>query len=356
MIKKRKKTYKILRSRFFSILYKKIYLKSNFRPKFKIIKKKHFQKNIYKIYSIRDCRIYTNCVENVSIIKNNQLIPEGSMQQINGRLVGSKKNEVLKTGTPRFLRKIKGNVISLVQGASGYNNYAHWLFDIIPKMKILSEAYNLKKIDYFYFSKLNSFQKETFKILKLNSNKIIDSKIYKHCFFDNLIFCTHPNYLKGTFSSAQNNLPRWIVNFLRKKFLRNSAKKIKNFNKIYIDRSDSQYNHCKIINDNEIKDYLRKEGFKIVKLSKFSFQKQISIFKNCKIVIGPHGAGMANLIFCRRKTKVVELRPFGHPNNVYKRISKFNKLKHYLIRLEKIKNEKKGDMLLDVKRLKYYLN
>ena len=356
MIKKRKKTYKILRSRFFSILYKKVSLEGGYKPNFKIVKKKQFQRHIYKIYSIKNCRIYTNCVENVSIIKNNQLIPEGSIQQIKGKLVDAKKNEVLKTGTPKFLMKIKGNVINLVQGASGYNNYAHWLFDIIPKMKILSEAYNLKKIDYFYFSKLNSFQKETFKILELNSKKIIDSKIDKHCFFENLIFCTHPNYSKGTFSTAQSNLPKWIVDFLRKKFIKKSVKNIKNYNKIYIDRSDSQYNHCRIINDNEIKNYLRKKGFRIVKLSKFSLKKQISIFKNCNIVISPHGAGMANLVFCKKKTKIVEIKPFGHPNNVYKRISKFNKLKYHLIRLKKIKKEKKGDMLLDIKRLKNYLN
>ena len=90
--------------------------------------------------------------------------------------------------------------------------------------------------------------------------------------------------------------------------------------------------------------------------TKISFQKQISIFKNCNIVIGPHGAGMANLIFCKRKTKVVEIKYLGHPNNVYQRISKFNKLNHRLIRLKKIKKEKKGDMFLNIERLKNYLN
>ena len=65
---------------------------------------------------------------------------------------------------------------------------------------------------------------------------------------------------------------------------------------------------------------------------------------------------MANLIFCKRKTKVVEIKHFGHPNNVYNRISKFNKLNHRLIRLKKIKKEKKGDMFLDVKKLKNYLS
>ena len=356
MSKKRKKTYKALRSYFFSILYKKIHLKGSFKPKFKILRKIKLNKNPYKIYSIQNCRIYTNCVENVSVIKNNQLIPEGSMQQINGKLVSSKKNEILKTGTPKFLKKIKGNVFSLAQGASGYNNYAHWLFDIVPKIKILSEAYNLKKINYFYFSKLNSYQKETFKIFKLNPNKIINSKIYKHCLVENLLFCTHPNYSKGTFSSAQNNLPKWIIDFLRKKFLRNTVKKFEKYKKIYIDRSDSQYNHCKIINDDEIKKYLTKEGFKIVKLSKFSLSKQISIFKNCNYVIGPHGAGMANLIFCKRKAKVREIQYFGHPNRVYKRISNINKLRHRFIMLKKIKNDKKGDMYLPVQKLKKYLN
>ena len=356
MIKKPKTTYKTLRSHFFSVLYKKIYFNSNYKPKFKIVKKDQIKKFNYKVYTVQNCRIYTNCVENVSIIKNNQLISEGSMQQISGKLVSTKKNEVLKTGTPKFLKKIKGSVFNLTQGASGYNNYAHWLFDIVPKIKILSEIYDLNKIDYFYFSKLNSFQKETFKIFNLSPDKIIDSKIFKHCLFEKLIFCSHPNYFKGTFSTAQNNLPKWIVNFLRKKLLKYSEKKNKSFKKIYIDRSDSQYNHCKIINDDEIKNYLRKKGFKIVKLSKLSLRKQISIFKNCNLVIGPHGAGMANLIFCKRKTKVIEIQHAGHPNKVYQRISKFNKLRHHFIILKKIKNKKKGDMLLEVGRLKNYLN
>ena len=101
---------------------------------------------------------------------------------------------------------------------------------------------------------------------------------------------------------------------------------------------------------------MRKKGFKIVKLSKLSLRKQISIFKNCNLVIGPHGAGMANLIFCKRKTKVIEIQHAGHPNKVYQRISKFNKLRHHFIILKKIKNKKKGYFLLEVGRLKNYLN
>ena len=355
MRKKLKKTYKLLRSYYFSVLYKKIHLKGEFTPNFKTLKKPKLYKNSYKVYSIKDCRIYTNCVENVSVIKNNQLIAEGSMQQISGKLVNAKKNEVLKSGTPKFLKRINGSVFNLVQGASGYNNYAHWLLDIVPKIKILSQVYSLKKINYFYFSKLNHFQKETFKILKLNSIKIVDSKLDKHCFVENLIFCTHPNYFKGTIFDAHSNIPRWIIYYLRKILLKCASKKIEKYKKIYIDRSDSQYNHCKIINDFEIKKYLKSRGFEIIKLSEYSLKDQISIFKNCNNVVGPHGAGFANLIFCKKKTKVLEIKNIGHPNKVYQKISKYNKLNHRFIMLKKIKNSKKGDMYLPIKRLENFL-
>lgn len=38
-----------------------------------------------------------------------------------------------------------------------------------------------------------------------------------------------------------------------------------------------------------------------------SLLEQIQLFANAEIVIGPHGAGMANILFCDPGTKVVEL-------------------------------------------------
>mgnify|MGYP007000219762 len=91
---------------------------------------------------------------------------------------------------------------------------------------ILSMVYDLKKIDYLYFTKLNRFQKETLKILKLSSIRIIDSKFNKHCLVDNLMFCTHPHYFKGTLFDTHSNIPKWIIYYLRKMILAVASKKI----------------------------------------------------------------------------------------------------------------------------------
>ena len=352
-----KKSYRSARSKLFVSIYGKISLSKN-PPNcnFKKIKsdnKLRINNYDYKLFKIKDGRVFTDNIENVSILSENKLLDKFSYQQIKGELVSSKYNQIIKSGTPKFLTKFKGSVAILAQGASGYNNYSHFLFDIIPKIKLISMAINLKKIDYLYFSKLNKYQKQIIKKFDLDKKKIIDSDIYRYIQCDQLIGVTHPNYFKKNISYAHSNMPPWIIFYLRKIFLDN--RKTSKYNKIFIDRSDSQLNHCKLINNNEIKKFLKERGFKILRLSKFSFNRQINIFKNAKTVIGPHGAGFANLTFCKKKTKVIEIKPHDHPNKVYERLCKINKLKYRLIKLKKIKNKKIGDMYLKKELLKRYI-
>ena len=352
-----KSIYKSIINNFYLIFYGKIRLNNKHKTKIFFIKKNIIftEKNYkYKIYELTNSRVYTDCVENVSIIHNNFLYPESSFQQIDGKLAKASSNQILKTGTPNYLKKIEGNMLILAQGASG-DNYCHWLLDILPKLKLASLQYDLNKIDYFYFSKLNSFQLQILKLIGINKNKFIDSNKNKHCFSKKIIFTTHPNYFKGTFSEAQSNIPKWIIQYLRRKFLKFVKNNKKTYKKIYIDRSDTVFNHCKLINNSEVTTFLKLKGFKILKLSKLSFLNQITIFNNAKFIVGPHGAGFANLIFCKKNTKVLEIKPHNHPNKVYQRISNINNINYKLLKLKKIKNHMYGDMILKVKELEKYI-
>ena len=105
----------------------------------------------------------------------------------------------------------------------------------------------------------------------------------------------------------------------------------------------------------EIETFLKSKGFKILKLSELSFLNQITIFNNAKFIVGPHGAGFANLIFCKKNTKILEIKPYNHPGKGYQRISNINKLNYKLLKLKKIKNHKYGDMILKIKELKKYI-
>ena len=346
--------YKKIIENLFIIIYGKVIttnkkIKNLSITKLDKINNENLSKYNYYLYKLNQGRVFTNYVENIAIILKNILIKEVSFQQINSKLQ-QHKNETLFTGTPKIQKKIHGTVLVLTQGASGHNNYAHWLLDIIPKIKLVSSVYDLKKIDFFLFSKLNHFQKQSLKIMNIDIKKFIDSNEFRHLTADNLLAVNHPYLFKKNFFFSQSHIPDWIIKYLRNFFLKKEKKtKFKKLFKIYIDRSDSKTNHCKLINNNELITFFKKKKFKILKLSQMSFEKQISVFNNSKIIVSPHGAGLANTIFCRKNTKILEFFPKNHSNRVYKRISAINNLKYNSIYSKKIKDKTNGDIYIDLK-------
>ena len=351
--------YKTLVNNIFFILYGKIYLAKNNNVKIKEINnskiKKINQKN-YKIYIIKNGRVCTDGVEQVAYITGNSLIKNISYTQIKGTLVSANKNFVLKRGTPYFKKKIDGIVLSLAQGASGNKNYFHWMFDILPKIKIVLSYFSIKEIDYFYMPALQNFQIRILNILGVKKFKIIDSNKFKHIQATKIIVPEHPWYNKNKIFDQVDKLPTWIVKWLRSSFLEKGKSNSKNKN-FFIDRSETKNKHCQLINNDQIKKILLKKGFKAIKVGKYNFVNQITLFSNADIIIGPHGAAFTNLIFCKPNTKVIEIKPINRPNN-YKTISKINNLKYKQIitSLIPVKKRINGDMYLNPKKLKNLLS
>jgi len=73
---------------------------------------------------------------------------------------------------------------------------------------------------------------------------------------------------------------------------------------IYISRNDALYR--KIVNEEEVEDYLRDIGFEIVQMSELSFLEGVKICAEARVVVGPHGAGLSNTVFCLN-AKILEI-------------------------------------------------
>ena len=355
--------YKSLVRVFFKFLYVKVIYNDHSSSDKDLIIDKVISKNIlklnnnnYHIYKIINGRIYTDYVENVAIIHKNRILDKVSYQQVGGELKNSKFNSSTYKGTPYFKKKIRGSVLCLTQGASGHSNYFHWLFDILPKIKIYSEKYDLNSLDYFYLSKLKEFQKSSLKILKLDNIKILDANKYRHISSNETFAIEHPWYFQGTILEQAKNLPSWIIRWVRESFLE-SASEFDANEKIFIDRSESKFDHCQFQNNQEIRSFLINKGFTPYKTGQLTFEQQVYLFKKAKIIIGAHGAAFANLAFCAPKTKVIEFKPLDHPNYVSKTIGSINDLNLEVIETPKIniKGNIKGDIYLDLKKLEKYL-
>ena len=344
---------------FFKLIYgtvnsdqKKISKKNIFIKNVYSLKKKN--NSSYKVCKIRNGRAYTDFVENLAVIENQTALENFSYQTIDGEFRHVSENSCNKKGTPRIKKKIKGSVLCLTQGVSGHSNYFHWLFDILPKIKIFSEAFDLSNLDYFYLDDLKPYQKKTLNILGMKKIKVISSKKYRHIQANELFATEHPWYFKGTILEQANYFPNWIIDWIYNSFSKHE-KKVDVGEKIFIDRSETKSKQCQFINDEEISEFLKKKGFKKCKIGSFTFEEQIYIFRKAKIIFGAHGAALSNLVFCEKGARVIEIKPINHPNSQYKLVSEHKKLNYSLIETKELENKNNGDIHLDIKTLESYL-
>ncbi len=348
----------------FHILYGKVRLvnqETNIDLKKFEIKNILINNTVYEIknniYEIASARIYTDLNEHVAIIKKNFILPEVSYQQVDGELKNVKFNKVVKNGTTRLKKKINGNVLSLVQGASG-KNYFHFLFDIVIKLIIFEKKFAINDIDYFYMPADFQWQKKIISKFNIPENKLISSEKYRHIEAKKVFAVDHPWYKKGIIQNEVANLPEWIIYSLREKFLK-FKKEFPTVDKIFIDRSDSTFNHCKLINNQDVINFLSSKGFQSYQVSKLDFFQQIYLFNNAKIIVGPHGAAFSNIVFSQPGLNLVELIPKEHLSLKCERMSKILNFNYKKITLDTVKkNDTKlnGDIKIDLKYLNEIIN
>ena len=341
IIKKISKKIKSLIRKIFLLIYGKITISKDKNYLTNILEITNFQNDIFRkqkyyLYSTSDCRIYTDLNENVAVIKDNIILEGHSYQQTKGCLEGPYSNSVFKNGTPYLKKKIKGTIFNLLQGASG-ENYFHFLCDILPKIWLLNTKVNINEIDFFLVNKRIKWQTNILNSLGINNNKIISAKNNRHIHAEKVLSVTHPWYFSGYIQEQVSNLPSWIIYELRNNFLKKTSPK-KNL-KIFLDRSGSKFNHLKLINNQDVINFLKTKGYIILKPETLSLKDQVEIFNNANIIIGAHGAALTNIIFCEQKTNIIEIIPSSHPSKKCERISKVLNLNYFRLVTEDTKND-----------------
>ena len=333
------------------IIYSLIYEKPIIAKKLSIFEEKKkisIEKNNYEVSKIKKGRLYTD---------NNYfagyILPNNTLSNISYQYVGFKKsksasvynaklnyNPILNIGTPRLAKKYKKKILSLLSGGASRVNFTHWFEDVLPRIYLFKKCFPRIKIDKILVpSKTLKFQVESLKNFGFKNHQILTAENNKHIICDELYATTHPSL------HNPERVPKWNLNFIKKSFHNNNNL---SFNRIYIDRvfkknveddlssnrNLKQYKNIRyILNNAEIKKYLVNLNFTIIRPENYSLNDQISIFSNAKIVVSIYGAALYMINFCKKKTKVIEIKPFLSGND-FLRISNINGLIHRQIKIK----------------------
>ena len=313
---KLKDLFKTFSYKIFILFYGNIKGKTNFekdsRIKIQTVEKENNIK--YRVFNIKNGRLYTDRIQDTAIILDNFIIdgPSFQLRQINNAMnnVEVEQNIVFRKGTPRLKKNINGKVLSLLTGGAGNDNFWHWMFDVLPRLALCEEVAEFNHIDFFLLPNTEeNFQKETLDLLDISKEKRISSKFFRHIHCSEIFVTDHPYAITKDISHDIQNIPGWIPKWLKKKYINDGFSNNSNLpKKIYIDRKDAKSHDVRsIINEDEVKNFLIDKGFRSLVMKDFHFSDQVKIFNNAEIVIGLHGAAFANLCFCKPGTKVFEL-------------------------------------------------
>ena len=97
-----------------------------------------------------------------------------------------------------------------------------------------------------------------------------------------------------------------VYNFIRRLFEPHMFKEIKPKLYIYISRNHDSGSR-RLLNENSLLEKIVPLGFTPITLSKLSVEMQIKLFSCADIIISPHGAALAFILFCNKNVTIIEL-------------------------------------------------
>ncbi len=194
----------------------------------------------------------------------------------------------------------------------GDENYCHWINRYIMRLSLIEDYLNLQTLPLVVNAELSKFQKESLKLLNISDERLLKVPPNTMITFEDLII---PVCVRDT-----DLLPQacaWLRRKLEKYRFAPTGRRI------YVSRGEIPGRI--LINEKEVLELLAKYHFEIINPGDYSFADQIRIFSEATAIVGPHGAGLVNLVFAPEKAFVVEFS-----NNVLERMIDFQEISEAL--------------------------
>ncbi len=204
-------------------------------------------------------------------------------------------------------RHLPGRALLLFNDAS--TNFYHWCCDILPRLLVASQGgRSLAEIDHFITDELpHRFHHDSLEAFGIPREKLVVGPRHRRITAD--VLCVPSLYDRSGMVREQS------LRFVRDAILpdRSPARPPGSGRRIFVSRQRAHTR--RIVNWEAVAPVLREFDFEDVFTEELTLREQAGIFDQAGHVVGVHGAGLTNLMFCRPGTRVLEIldEAWGYP-------------------------------------------
>jgi capsular polysaccharide biosynthesis protein len=203
----------------------------------------------------------------------------------------------------------------------GFTNYFHWTTQALPAIDWSLRNFNSSKI-ILALPHLGPWQEDMLELLGHGQVPRITLDLTKHYYFQGIHYS---DFLYGTTAFGISITANRTYGRLRDAALNADTPPAGEI--IYVARSDSPQRA--IVNEPDIMEALAREGVRIVVPGEHPVHEQVNLFNRAAVVIGAHGAGLTNVVFCKPGTILYEMMPSFYTNPCYRRLAQAAGLTYY---------------------------
>lgn len=200
---------------------------------------------------------------------------------------------------------------AVVASALG-EGYCHWLLDELPRLLSLEKAEGASALIAHGAAEYN---RTALKLLGW-AGALIEPSRRGHWQSEELIVPSLPGWT-GQATARQLQLITEFAEPLQ-------ANATVAGEQIYVSRAKAR--RRRVTNEAAVVAMLANYGFVEVKLEELGWQEQVAVFRHAKIIVAPHGAGLANLAFCQRGARVIECFNRAYLNGCFWQIAALRSL------------------------------
>jgi Glycosyltransferase 61 len=191
-----------------------------------------------------------------------------------------------------------------------HSNYFHWVTQALPAIDYAVNRIGQARNIAIALPPLNRWQEESLHLLGLANIRrvMIDDPDKQYA----VARAEYSELLNG--GGAFSNSATTLATYRR---LREAVERPwSRDRKIYVARTDATSSR-QMRNEAAVIEEVRKRGYEVIPPGTLGFQQQVQLFRNARIVVGPHGAGMTNIVFCEPGTIIYELVPSHYTNSCF---------------------------------------
>ena len=225
-----------------------------------------------------------------------QIVPEGILLELG--------NEV-----PR----LTGTWLSLLAGNS--DNYYHWTMDCLGRLAAADERAMTESAQVLVPPLVAEFQVAGFALSGLGQSRAV------RCVGEGETVWVERMIVPWSMTGYHQPHPslRGLFQRFASRLEQSPAKSRPGTRRIYIDRRRTA--NRRLLNEDEVVSGLERLGFVAMQLENLTLAEQIALFANAEIVVAPHGAGLANILYAPSGCRLIELHMGGWTNWCFRRLA-----------------------------------